>query len=125
MLAGIGDNDVCYGDLQWIGERDEYWPMPDYTPEGMLSAQLIPSVCALVDRHAFDCSGGFNINVQLEDYFFWLTLSHTLKLNFVHIPVATIEYRDHHSSQGCRSDQGNKARPDMSIVFKKHFPINW
>ena len=125
MLAGIGDNDVCYGDLQWIGERDEYWPMPDYTPEGMLSAQLIPSVCALVDRHAFDCSGGFNIHVQLEDYFFWLTLSHTLKLNFVHIPVATLEYRDHHSSQGCRSDQGNKARPDMSVVFKKYFPINW
>ena len=125
MLAGIGDNDVCYGDLQWIGERDEYWPMPDYTPEGMLSAQLIPSVCALVDRHAFDCSGGFNINVQLEDYFFWLTLSHTLKLNFVHIPVATLEYRDHHSIQGCRSDYGNKARPDMSVVFKKYFPINW
>lgn len=117
--------EVVYGDLQWIGERDEYWSMPEYTPEGMLESQLVPSVCALVDRHAFDASGGFNPNIQLEDYFFWLTLSHTLKLKFVHIPVATVEYRDHHSTQGCRSDYGNKARPEMSVFFKKYFPITW
>lgn len=125
MLDGIGNNDVCYGDMQWIGERHELWPFPEYTKEGMLQAQIVPSVCALVDRHAFDASGGFRIDCQLEDYFFWLTLSHTLGLSFVHIPAVTLEYRDHHSEKGCRSDQGNAAREEMSRLFRNYFPITW
>lgn len=117
--------EVTYGDLEWIGELSGVWPFPDYDKEEMLEAQLVPSVCALVDRHAFDCSGGFRIDCQLEDYYFWLTLSQTLNLQFKHIPVVTLEYRDHHSEKGCRSDFGNIARPAMSIEFKKNFNIKW
>lgn len=119
------NSEVIYGDLEWIGERSGIWPFPEYSKDGMLEAQLVPSVCALVDRHAFDCSGGFNIHLQLEDYFFWLTLSQTLDLSFKHIPVVILEYRDHHSTQKCRSDQGNLARPEMSKEFKKFFNIKW
>ena len=116
--------EVVYPDMEIFGGREDIrqglWEMPDYTPEGMLQAQLIPSVCALVDRHAFDCSGGFNINTYFEDWFFFLTLSHTLKLNFVHIPVVLLEYRTHPK---CRSDIGNPHREEAMIYFKKYFPI--
>ena len=116
--------EVVYPDMEIFGGREDIrqgiWEMPDYTPEGMLQAQLIPSVCALIDRHAFDCSGGFNINTYFEDWFFFLTLSHTLKLNFVHIPVVLLEYRTHPK---CRSDIGNPHREEAMIYFKKYFPI--
>ena len=125
MVRGIGENEVCYGDLEWIGERSGNWPFPDFDRNLMLQSQIVPSVCAMVDRHAFDASGGFRIDCQLEDYFFWLTLSHTLGLDFKHIPVATLEYRDHHSTKPCRSDQGNKARGEMSRLFRNYFPITW
>lgn len=117
--------EVVYGDLEWIGERTGYWPFPDYSKEKMLEASLIPSVCALVDRHAFDAAGGFNIDCYFEDYFFWLTLSQTLNLQFKHIPVTTLEYRDHHSEKGCRSDIGNAHRDEARTYFKQYFPIKW
>ena len=117
--------EVVYPDMEVFGGREDIrqgvWEMPDYTPEGMLQAQLIPSVCALIDRHAFDCSGGFNIHTYFEDWFFFLTLSHTLKLNFVHIPVVLLEYRTHPK---CRSDIGNPHREEAMVYFKKYFPIN-
>lgn len=116
--------EVVYPDMEVFGGREDIrqgvWEMPDYTPEGMLQAQLIPSVCALIDRHAFDCSGGLNIHTYFEDWFFFLTLSHTLKLNFVHIPVVLLEYRTHPK---CRSDIGNPHREEAMIYFKKYFPI--
>jgi len=116
--------EVVYGDLTWIGERVGDWPFPDYDKSRMLEASMIPSVCALVDRHAFDCSGGFDITCALEDWEFWLNLSQTLNLNFRHIPVVTLEYRDHHSTQRCRSDDGNARREETMEYFKLKYPMN-
>jgi len=116
--------EVVYPDMEVFGGREDIrqgvWEMPDYTPEGMLQAQLVPSVCALIDRHAFDCAGGFNISCYFEDWFWYLTLSHTLKLNFKHIPIPLLEYRTHPK---CRSDVGNPHREEAMIYFKKYFPI--
>lgn len=116
--------EVVYPDMIVFGGREDIrqgvWEMPDYTPEGMLQAQLVPSVCALIDRHAFDCAGGFNINTYFEDWFWYLTLSHTLKLNFKHIPIPLLEYRTHPK---CRSDIGNPHREEAMKFFKQYFPI--
>lgn len=116
--------EVVYPDMEVFGGREDIrqgvWEMPEYTPEGMLQAQLIPSVCALIDRHAFDCSGGFNINTYFEDWFFFLTLSHNLKLNFRHIPVPLLEYRTHPK---CRSDIGNPHKEEAMEYFKQYFPM--
>lgn len=117
--------EVTYGDLEWFGEREGYWPFPDYDREKMLEASLVPSCCALVDRHAFDCAGGFNIDTYFEDYFFWLTLSQTLDLHFHHIPELILRYRDHHSEKGCRSDIGNAHRDEAREYFKRYFNIKW
>lgn len=117
--------EVIYPDMEVFGGREDIrqgvWEMPDYTPGGMLQAQLVPSVCALIDRHAFDCSGGFNINTYFEDWFWYLTLSHTLKLNFKHIPIPLLEYRTHPK---CRSDIGNPHREEAMAYFKQYFPMN-
>jgi glycosyltransferase involved in cell wall biosynthesis len=124
MVKGIGDSEVCYGDMESFGDRVEKWSMPDYTPEGMLRNQLVPSVCALIERHAFDASGGFPVNTHFEDWFFFLTLSHTLKLTFVHMPIVTIEYRFHQSEQKCRSDHANPLREQAMEYFKCYFPMD-
>lgn len=116
--------DVVYGDMESFGDKVEIWNMPDYTLEGMLQNQLIPSVCALVDRHAFDCSGGFDITTNFEDWFFWLTLAYRLKLEFKHIPVVTLEYRFHSSEMPSRSDRANPKREEAMLYFKQFFPIN-
>lgn len=117
--------EVVYPDMEVFGGREDIrqgiWEMPDYTPEGMLQAQLVPSVCALIDRHAFDCAGGFDITTYFEDWFFFLTLSHRLKLNFKHIPIPLLEYRTHPK---CRSDIGNPNRDKAMQYFKQHFPMN-
>jgi len=116
--------DVVYGDMESFGDKVETWNMPDYTLEGMLENQIIPSVCALVDRHAFDCSGGFDITTNFEDWFFWLTLAYRLKLEFKHIPVVTLEYRFHSSEMPSRSDRANPKREEAMLYFKQFFPIN-
>lgn len=117
--------EIIYPDMEVFGGREDIrqgvWEMPDYTPEGMLQAQLVPSVCALIDRHAFDAAGGFNINTYFEDWFWYLTLSHNLKLNFKHIPIPLLEYRTHPK---CRSDIGNPKREEAMKYFKQYFPIS-
>ena len=124
MVKNIGENQVIYPDMNVFGDREDIrqglWEMPDYTPERMLEAQCIPSVCALVDRHAFDSAGGFRIDVHFEDWYFWLTLSHLLKLSFKHIPIPLLEYRTH---QKCRSDYGNAHREEAMVEFRKVFPM--
>ena len=116
--------EIVYPDMEVFGGREGIrqglWEMPDYTPEGMLQAQLVPSVCALIDRHAFDAAGGFNINTYFEDWFWYLTLSHNLKLNFKHIPIPLLEYRTHPK---CRSDIGNPKREEAMKYFRQFFPM--
>lgn len=115
--------DVVYPDMEWIGERDGVWNFPDYTPDGMLQASIIPSCFALVDRHAFDASGGWRHDIPFEDWEFWLNLSHKQKLQFSHIPLPLLEYRDHHSVQKCRSDFWNPRREEAMVEFRKNYPM--
>lgn len=116
--------EVTYGDMEVFGGRADVrqgiWTMPEYTTEGMLREQIVPSVCALIDRHVFSCSGGFSISTLFEDWFWYLHLSHNMKLNFQHIPVVCLEYRTH---QKCRSDLGNPKREETMREFRKHFPM--
>lgn len=116
--------EVIYPDMEVFGGREDIrqgvWEMPDYTPEGMLQSQLVPSVCALIDRHAFDAAGGFDITCMFEDWEWYLNLSHRLKLNFVHIPVPLLEYRTHPNS---RSDHGNPKREETMRYFRTKYPI--
>lgn len=121
-----GGADVTYGNMESFGDKVEFWDMPEYTKERMLEAQVIPSVCALVDRHAFDCSGGFDITTYFEDYFFWLTLSERLGLTFKKVPYTTLEYRFHGSEQKCRSDHCNPHKEKARAYFKQYFPnLKW
>ena len=116
--------EIVYPDMEVFGGREDIrqgvWEMPDYTPEGMLQAQLVPSVCALIDRHAFDAAGGFDITTHLEDWEWYLNLSHNLKLDFKHIPVPLLEYRTH---QKCRSDYGNAKREETMRYFRTRYPM--
>lgn len=118
------DAEVVYPDMFVFGGREDIrqgvWEMPDYTPEGMLQAQLAPSVCALIDRHAFDAAGGFDITCMFEDWEWYLNLSHRLKLNFKHIPIPLLEYRTHPNS---RSDHGNPRREETMQYFRTKYPI--
>lgn len=127
LLKGMdGDASVTYGNMESFGDKVEFWDMPEYTKERMLEAQVIPSVCALVDRHAFDCSGGFRIDCFFEDYYFWLTLSERLGLTFQKVPYTTLEYRFHGSEQKCRSDHCNPRKEESRTMFKKEFPnLKW
>lgn len=105
LVKAIGEAQVCYPDMEVIsnrpGVREGVYRMPDYTPERMLESQCVPSVCAMIDRHAFDVSGGFDHKVLYEDWDFFLNLSEKLKLNFVHVQSPLLKYRAH---PGCQSD---------------------
>lgn len=117
LVAEIGDAEVAYPDMEMFGNRNGVrmgvWQMPDYTPERMLEAQCVPSVCALIERHAFDCSGGFDHRSMYEDWDFFLNLSEKLKLNFKHVPEVLLEYRAHEHSRSRFNDANQQVAYGM------------
>ena len=87
--------------------------MPDYSPEVMLERQVVPSVCALIERHVFNVSGGFDHKMLYEDWDFFLNLSENLKLEFVHVHSPLLKYRAH---PGCQSDY---ADANQAFAYQK------
>lgn len=123
LKMAIGDAQVCYPDMTVMstrsGVREGNWNMPDYTPERMLEAQCIPSVCALIERHVFNVSGGFDHKVLYEDWDFFLNLSENLKLDFKHHPIPLLQYRAHPESRSNYADANQK---EAFQVLKAKYP---
>lgn len=115
-----GDTQVVYPDMQWFGTRTEVWRMPDFSIKNMLEKQIVPSTCALVNRHCFDLSGGFKIDIIYEDWEFWLNLTYKCKFNFKHIPTVLLEYRGHGENRCIENDK----KQDIGFAeLLKDYPI--
>ncbi len=123
LVKSIGTAQVCYPDMDVMsnrpGVRDGVYQMPDYTPERMLEAQCIPSVCAMIERHVFDVSGGFDHKALYEDWDFFLNLSENLKLEFVHVRKPLLKYRAH---PGCQSDYADANQKFAYDKLREKYP---
>ena len=94
------DVQVVYTDMRMFGDTNiPHHPMPDANLGSMREAQCVPSACALVDRHCFELSGGYNPFTVYEDYDFWLNLCVKQRFNFVRVPEPLFEYRKHGKSR--------------------------
>jgi len=83
---------VVYSDMNMFGDITCTHTYPDYSVQRMLEAQIVPSVCALVDRHCFELSGGFREDTVYDDYEFWLRLSKKLGFDFAQIHEFLFNY---------------------------------
>lgn len=89
---------VVYTDIQFIGNANFVNSQPDYTPEEMKKWQIVPSTCALIDRHIWELVGGFDNQEIYEDWGFWLRVSQQ-GFNFKHIKEPLFKYRKHGKSR--------------------------
>lgn len=108
FLREKGKEQITYPDMICMstrpGVRDGLWQMPDYTPERMLEAQCVPSVCALIERHVFNVTGGFDHRAMYEDWDFFLNCQENYHVLFRHIPIPLLEYRAHNESRSNFND---------------------
>jgi glycosyltransferase involved in cell wall biosynthesis len=91
-----GDIQVVYTDIQFIGESNGIGEQPE--PEMMKQWQVVPSTCALIDRRAWELSGGFKADEIFEDWGFWNRV-YDRGYNFKHIHEPLIRYRKHGKSR--------------------------
>ena len=123
LVKEIGEAEVCYPDMEVVsnrpGVREGVYNMPDYTRERMLEAQCIPSVCALIERHVFDVSGGFDHKALYEDWDFFLNLSEKLQLRFVHVKSPLLKYRAH---PNCQSDYADANQQFAYNKLREKYP---
>jgi hypothetical protein len=90
--------EVVYTDIQFIGDANFINSQPDYTPEEMKKWQVVPSSCALIDRHIWELVGGFDNKEIYEDWGFWLRVSQA-GFDFKHIKEPLFRYRKHGKSR--------------------------
>lgn len=103
MLPLMENAQVAYSDLKFMDKENEHH-YPDWSKAGMLAWQIIPSVCAIVDRHVFEIAGGFNHNFIYEDWGFWLELSN-MQLTWAHCAYPLFHYRVHSDSLCYQNDK--------------------
>jgi glycosyltransferase involved in cell wall biosynthesis len=89
-----GDTQIVYTDLEFFDEQTGINNYPDFNSDELKRNQVIPSACALIDRHAVEVAGGFALDEWYEDYGFWLRLDN-LGFKFKHIPKPLFKYRKH------------------------------
>lgn len=89
-----GDIQIVSTDLEFFGDQQGVHQYPDFSSEKLKEWQIIPSCCALLDRHLLDLSGGFDPFAHYEDYEFWLKAD-KLGFKFKHIAKPLMKYRKH------------------------------
>ena len=93
-----GDTQVVYTDIRFFGDANFDNAQPDYSDEEMKKWQVVPSSCALIDRHIWELVGGFDNTEWYEDWGFWLRISKN-GFNFRHIKEPLFRYRKHGKSR--------------------------
>lgn len=94
-LEAIGNSQVCYTDMRQFGKfEQEHYKYPDFSSDALKNYQILPSACALCDRHVFEASGGFDPSIVYEDWGWWLRLDQ-LGFKFTRVPEPLFEYRQH------------------------------
>lgn len=100
--------EVTYTNLEFFGDQQGEWTAPEPTIENMRQWQIVPSTCALVERHCFEASGGFNPQVIYEDWAYWLNLMIKQGFSFAHINEPLFKYRKHGPSRINELDKQQK-----------------
>jgi len=91
--------EVVYTDLRFFQAQTGDWTAPEPTIENMRQWQIVPSTCALVERHCFDACGGFNHTTIYEDWDFWCNLMIKQSFTFAHFSEPLFLYRKHGPSR--------------------------
>jgi len=89
---------VVYGFADYFGARTGRWELPEYSPVGLLSENMI-FCSALFRRCDWEKVGGYKTAMGhgWEDWEFWLSLSES-GVGFVRIPEVLFHYRVRHAS---------------------------
>lgn len=91
--------EVTYTNLEFFGDQQGEWIAPEPTIENMRQWQIVPSTCALVERHVFDASGGYDHTVIYEDWAYWCNLMIKQGFSFAHLNEPLFKYRKHGPSR--------------------------
>lgn len=98
-VAITTDAEIVYTGLEFFDQQQGTWEAPEPTIENMRQWQIVPSTCALVERHCFDGCGGFNISTVYEDWDFWCNLMIKQGYKFVRVNEPLFKYRKHGPSR--------------------------
>lgn len=103
-----GDIQVVYTDMKVFGADNYQLQMPEFSSEELKKNQIIPSACALIDRHVFELCGGFDPSEWYEDYGWWLRIDKN-GFNFAQVHEPLFEYRKHGPSRITMLDEKQAA----------------
>lgn len=106
-----GDVQVAFADMRVHFEdgTDYIHTYQPFSIEELRKEQCVPSVAAIIDRRAFEVSGGFDPNAIYDDYDFWLRLAVKHQFKFAQIHEPLFVYRRH---VGSRCDGQDKRQEE-------------
>ena len=64
---------LVYGKTEFLGDRSGGWNLPEYSWDSFIWSNCIVN-CAMYKRSDFEKTKGYQDNILLEDWDFWLTL---------------------------------------------------
>lgn len=93
-----GDVQIVYSNYKVFGEGNYECDYGEFSSEKLKEFQPIPSCCALIDRHCFELSGGYDPSAHYEDWDYFLNLD-KLGFNFKRVNKFLFNYRRHTGSR--------------------------
>lgn len=112
-----GDVQIVYSNYKVFGEGSYECDYGEFSSEKLKQFQTIPSCCALIDRHCFELSGGYDPTAHYEDWDHWQNLDR-LGFTFKRVDKFLFRYRRH---QGSRIDLLDQKKEEETLKIKQKY----
>ena len=112
-----GDVQIVYSNYKVFGDAEFNCDYGEFSSEKLKEFQTIPSCCALIDRHVFELTGGFDPTAHWEDWEFWLRCD-KLGFNFKRVDKFLFNYRRH---KGSRIDLLDEKKEEETKKLKEKY----
>lgn len=110
---------VVYTDVQYFGERNDIYKLPDFSIEQLLGMNVM-CITSLFRKEDFEKAGGFNTNMKdgFEDWDFFISMFQDGEGTAIKIPKVLFYYRRKPIS---RNNTASKANVDFRrLIWENH-----
>jgi GT2 family glycosyltransferase len=113
---------IVYGDVQYFGEQNLVWALPDFDLDRLMLGNFIDA-CAVFRKQVWHDCGGYDPNMPdrlgYEDWDFWLGAA-AKGWQFYHLNTVTYDYRVRSDSmvQACKLPQNQQRL--VQYICQKH-----
>jgi glycosyltransferase involved in cell wall biosynthesis len=116
---------VVYGDMEFFGETNGIWSLPDFDLYHLMLGNYIDA-CAIFRKQIWQECGGYDTNIPdklgYEDWEFWLRVAKQ-GWQFHHIPEVMFDYRTRSDSMVQECKQPTNQKRLVHYICAKHHDL--